>query len=181
MNEKKKEEQKQELQTRPPRGLTSPFDRFDLASESGFFKEMDRFFEEYLPHRWLHQFRLGLPGSLAAHGRLSPFAGKTPSVDVIDREGDFLIKAELPGVDKKDINITLANNTLTLEAKMSKEEKEEKEEYFRQEICRGAYQRTIVLPAAVKESEAKASFKNGILELTIPKVEKTKRSTIKVE
>lgn len=180
MSEKKKEEQKQELQKMPSRGLSSPFERFDLMSDSGFFREMDRLFEEYLPHRWLHQFRLGRPGSLAAHS-LSPFAGKTPTVDVIDREGDFLIKAELPGVGKEDINITIADNTLTLEAKMSKEEKEEKGEYFRREICRGSYQRTLALPAAVKENEAKATFKNGVLELIVPKVEKTKRSTIKVE
>ncbi len=64
---------------------------------------------------------------------------------------------------------------------MSKEEKEEKAEYFRQEICRGSYRRVIDLPAAVKENEAKATFKNGILELTIPKMEKAKRSTIKVD
>ena len=99
----------------------------------------------------------------------------------MDREGDFLIKAELPGVDKKDINITIANNILTLEANVSKEEKEEKADYYRQEICRGSYQRTFALPAAVKENEAKASCKNGILELTIPKMEKTKRLPIKVE
>ena len=112
---------------------------------------------------------------------MAPFAGKTPCVDVINRESDFLVKAELPGVEKKDINITLANNMLTLEASMSKEEKEEKAAYCRQEICRGTYKRTIQLPEAVKESEAKATFENGILELTIPKMEKTKRSTIKVE
>jgi HSP20 family protein len=180
MNEKKKEEKNQELQKMPPRGVTSPFERFDLMSDSGLFKEMDRFLEEYLPRRWWRQFHLGFPGSLTGH-QLAPFEGKTPSVDVIDRDNDFLIKAELPGVDKKDINISIANNVLTLEACMGKEEKEEKAEYYRQEICRGSYRRSIQLPAAVKEDDAKATFKNGILELTVPKLEKTKRSTIKVE
>lgn len=179
MNEKKKEEQKQELQKMPPRGMTGPHERFDLLSDSNFFKEMDQIFEHYFPRRWRHPFRLGWPGT-ATH-QMAPFEGKTPCVDIIDREADFLIKAELPGVDKKDINITIANNVLTLEANMGKEEKEEKADYYRQEICRGSYQRTFSLPAAVKENEAKASFKNGILELTIPKMEKTKRSTIKVE
>jgi len=112
---------------------------------------------------------------------MSPFEGKTPHIDVINREEDILVKAELPGVDKKDIHITIANNVVTLEASMSKEEKEEKAEYHRQEICRGSYRRTFELPAAVKENDAKATFKNGILELTIPKVEKTKRTSIKVE
>lgn len=180
MNDKKKEEKSQELQKTPARGVPSPFERFDLWSDSGFFKEMDRFFEEYLPHRWWRQFHLGTPGAMGGH-HLRPFAGKTPSVDIIDRDDDFLIKAELPGVDKKDISISIANNALTLEASMGKEEKEEKDAYYRQEICRGSYRRTIQLPAAVKENEAKATFKNGILELTLPKMEKTKRATIKVE
>jgi len=179
MNEKKKEEKKQEVQKVPPRVPASPFERFDLLPDFGFFKEMDRFFEDYLPRRW-RQTHLGWPGRLAAHGML-PFEGKTPSVDIQNREEDILIKAEMPGVDKKDIHITIAGNSLTLEAKMEKEEKEEKGEYYRQEICRGSYSRTIELPAAVKEGEAKATFQNGVLELTIPKLEKTKRSTIKIE
>jgi len=180
MNDKKKEEKKQEVQKMPPRMPLSPFERFDLLSDSGFFKEMDRIFDEYLPHRFWRQFQLGWPGRVAAHA-MAPFEGKTPSVDVLNRENDFLIKAELPGVEKKDINITIANNTVTLEARMSKEEKEEKGEYYRQEICRGSYRRTIELPEAVKDSEAKATFQNGVLELTIPKQEKTKKTTIRIE
>jgi HSP20 family protein len=176
MNEKKKEEKKQKVQPRVP---ASPFERFDPLSDFGFFKEMDRFIEDYLPRRW-RQAHLGWPGRLAGHGML-PFEGKTPSVDIQNREEDILIKAEMPGVDKKDIHITIAGNALTLEAKMEKEEKEEKGEYYRQEICRGSYSRTIELPTAVKEGEAKATLQNGVLELTLPKVEKTKRSTIKVE
>lgn len=176
----KKEEKKQEVQKMPPRDLPSPFERFDLLSDAGFFKDMDRFFEDYLPRRWWHQFHLGRPGRTGIHA-MAPFEGKQPCVDVIDRDDNILVKAELPGVDKKDINISIANNVLTLEATMSKEEKEEKAEYYRQEICRGSYQRSIALPAAVKEDEAKATFQNGVLELTIPKMEKTKRSTIKIE
>jgi HSP20 family protein len=138
------------------------------------------FFGEDLPRRWWRQWHPGWPGRLSGHP-MSLFEGNTPSVDILNRESDFLIKAELPGVDKKDIAITLANNTLTLEASIGKEEKEEKAEYYRQEICRGSYRRSIALPEAVKENEAKASFRNGVLELTIPKQEKSKRSTIKVE
>ena len=181
MNEKKKQEENQGLPTLRSHDLPSPFGKFDFFSDPGFFKEMDRIFEEYLPRRWWHHLRHGLPSGMATASAGLLFEGKTPSVDIIDREADILIKAELPGVDKKDINITLANNVLTIEASMGKEEKEEKADYYRQEICRGTYRRSIDLPAAVKESEAKAVFKNGMLELTIPKTEKTKRSTIKVE
>ena len=112
---------------------------------------------------------------------MEPFLGKTPSVDILDREEDFLIKAELPGVEKKDIKISIVNNMLTLEASMDKEEKEEKGEYYRREICSGMFRRTIDLPEPVKEEEAKATFKNGILELVVPKVAKAKRTTVKVD
>lgn len=175
MDDKKKEE----LQKMVPRRMASPFERFDFGPDAGLFRTMDRFFEDYLPRRWWQQFHHDWPRS--SFHEMTPFAGKTPCVDVIDRETDFLIRAELPGVEKKDINISITNNILTLEASMSKEEKEEKTEYHRQEICRGSYRRSFELPAPVKESEAKASLKNGVLELVIPKVEKTKRMTIKVE
>lgn len=180
MGEKNKEEKKQEVAKTPARGPLSPFERFSMMQDSDFFRDMDRFFDEYLPRRWWRQMRGGWPTRFAGHG-MAPFEGKTPSVDILNRENDFLVKVELPGVKKEDIQITIANNILTLDAKMSKEEKEEKGEYYRREICSGSYRRTIELPEAVKESEAKATFQNGILELTIPKQEKTKRATIAIQ
>ena len=177
MNEVKKEEKKQPTPKMPIQ--SSAPEREDFFPRSSFSHELERMFDEYIPRRWWPQFHFGWPAQIAPN--LSAFQGKTPSVDVIDRDSDLLIKAELPGVDKKDISLTIADGVLTLEAKINKEDKEEKEQYYRREICRGSDKRVIELPAAVKEDEAKASFKNGILELTLPKVEKTKRATIKVE
>jgi len=180
MNDKSKEEKGQDALKTSPRGMAPLVERFDLFGDSNFLQEMDRFFDDYLPRRWRQHSQHGFPGRPLS-ASMSPFEGKTPRVDVINREEDILVKAELPGVDKKDIALTIANNILTLDASMSKEEKEEKAEYYHQEICRGSYRRTFELPAAVKENEAKATFQNGILELTIPKMEKTKRATIKVD
>jgi HSP20 family protein len=180
MNDKKKEEKKQEVGKARPRASLSPFRRFDLLPESGFVREMDRLFHDYLPRRWWQQFHLGWPERFGGHP-LEPFEGKIPSVDILDRENDFLVKAELPGVEKKDIAISISNNVLTLEANVRREEKEEKGEYFRKEICSGVFRRSIELPVPVMEEDAKASFKNGILELTIPKREKTKRTAIPVD
>jgi len=178
MNEVKKEEKKQPATKMPIQG--SPPERSDLFPQSRFYNEIERIFDEYIPRRWWPQFHIGWPHQIMPP--ITPaFHGKTPSIDVIDRDGDLLVKAELPGVEKKDISLTIADGVLTLEAKIDKEEKEEKEQYYRREICRGSFKRVIELPAAVKEDEAKASFKNGVLELTLPKVEKTKRATIKVE
>ena len=133
MEEKKRKDKGQELQPLRQHDLQSSFGKPEGFSDSGFFREMDRFFEEYLPHRWLHHLRHGWPSVATGHHMVTPFEGKTPSVDIVDREADFLIKAELPGVDKKDISITIANNAVTLEANMCKEEKTEKEDYYRRE------------------------------------------------
>ena len=84
-------------------------------------------------------------------------------------------------MSKDDISIHLSGTALTLEAHMDKEAKEEKGRYCRREICRGSFRRTIDLPAPVRENEARATFKDGILELVLPKVEKTKRTRIQVD
>ena len=164
MNEVKKEEKKQPAPKMPIQSAVP--ERGSLFPQSRFYNEIERLFDEYIPRRWWPQSHLGWPAGIA-HS-MAAFQGKTPSIDVIDRDSDLLIKAELPGVEKKDISLTIADGILTLEANINKEEKEEKEQYYRREICRGSYKRVIELPAAVKEDEAKASFKNGILELTLP-------------
>lgn len=159
-------ESKQEVQKAEPTRALSPFE------------EMDKYFESHFPSGWLRPFQWPRMswGELAA-----PFEGKTPNVDVIDRENVVIVKAELPGVDKKDIDVSVTKNTVTIKGKTSHEEKEEKGDYYRCEISRGAYSRTLPLPSEVDEEKAKANIKDGILELTLPKVEKAKRKTIKVE
>ncbi len=143
------------------------------------FEEMDRLFESFLPRGWLRPMRWEWPsmGELAA-----PFEGRLPKVDVVDRDSDILVRAELPGVDKKDLDISITDNTVTIHATTSHESEEEKEgEYYRREITRGTFSRTVALPAEVDADAAKASFKDGILELTVPKVEKAKRRRIEVQ
>ena len=162
----KEKESKQEVQKVEPARALSPFE------------EMDKFFESHFPSGWLRPFQWPRMswGEVAA-----PFEGKMPNVDVIDRENEVIVKAELPGVDKKDIDVSVSKNTVTIKGKTSHEEKEEKGDYYRCEISRGAYTRTLPLPADVDEEKAKANIKDGILELTLPKIEKAKRKTIKVE
>lgn len=142
------------------------------------FEEMDRFFESRFPSGWMRPFHWTLPSWSEVN---APFEGKMPNVDVIDRENEIVVKAELPGVDKKDLDISVTKNTVTIKGSTSHEEKEEKGDFYRCEMSRGSYSRTLHLPAEVNEEKAKAKFKDGILELTIPKVEKAKRRIIKVE
>jgi HSP20 family protein len=104
-----------------------------------------------------------------------------PKVDVIDRDEDILLRAELPGVEKKDLEISTSDTAVTLKATTKHEEKEEKGDYYRCEITRGSFARTVALPARVQSDEAKASLKDGVLELTLPKVEKSKRHAVTVK
>jgi HSP20 family protein len=84
-------------------------------------------------------------------------------------------------VRKEDIEIALAGNLLTLKGQTKREEKEEKGDYYRCEISQGSFSRTVTLPAEVNEAGARAELRDGMLEVTLPKVEKAKKRPIKVE
>ena len=141
------------------------------------FEDMERMFEEFRPRGWLRHWRHEFPG----WERLMPFEGHTPRVDVIDRDEEVVIHAELPGVNKEDLDVSLTDDTVTIKGSSAHEEKEEKGDYYRREVSRGEFSRTVPLPCEVDDSKAKATFKDGIMELVLPKVEPAKRRTIKVE
>ena len=109
------------------------------------------------------------------------FELQMPRVDVIDREQEILVRVELPGVEKKDLEVNLSGQILTIKGKSHREEKEHEGEYFRSEISRGAFQRTMRLPEEVEEKGIKAGFKDGMLEVRLPKAHKVERHQIRVE
>ena len=166
MAREEKKASKQELQKAEPKRALSPFE------------EMDRLFEDYFSRGWMRPFRWEWPslGELA-----KPFEGKMPKVDVIERDDEVIVKAELPGVDKKDLDVSVTENSVTIKGTTSHEEKEEKGDYYRCEISRGACARTVALPSYVDADKAKANFKDGVLELKLPKVEKSKRRSIEIK
>jgi HSP20 family protein len=104
-----------------------------------------------------------------------------PKVDVVDHETEVVVKAELPGVQKDDIDVSVTDNSVTIKGSTSHEEKEEKGNYYRREISRGSFSRTVALPSDVDADKARASFNDGILVLTIPKMEKSHRKSVTVE
>ena len=104
-----------------------------------------------------------------------------PKVDVVDREAEVVVRAELPGVEKDGVELTVTDHTLILRAQTRHEEKEEKGEYFRHEMTHGEFQRTLELPEAVDQEKARATFRNGVLQVTLPKLEKTPRTKISIE
>lgn len=106
----------------------------------------------------------------------------TPRVDVAEMKDRYEIDAELPGVDKKDIEVTLDKGLLTLSAESRYEEKEEKEgRVIRQERRYGKYMRSFNLGTDVNEEDIKAEFKDGLLKLTVPRVEEQSQVSKRIE
>lgn len=154
----------QELQRGAPAHALSTFD------------EMDRLFDSFMRHGWMRPWRFEWPSlpELALESKM-------PKVDVVDRENEIVVRAEVPGVEKKDLDVSVSDNAVTIKGSTRHEEKEEKGDYYRHEISSGAFSRTVALPAEVDGSRAKANFQDGMLELTLPKIEKAKRHSIKLE
>lgn len=109
------------------------------------------------------------------------FMGGMPRVDVIDRDREILVKAELPGIEKENIDVSITNNHLFIKAKTSHEEKKEEDNYLRREMTSSEFYRSIHLPANIDESHVKSTFKNGLLELVIPKKEDSFRRKISID
>lgn len=100
--------------------------------------------------------------------------------DVIDKGDSYLLQAELPGFNKEDINVELKNGYLTVTAKHNEENKEEKENYIRQERRYGSYQRSFYV-GEIDQSTITAEYKNGVLELSFPKETDTPTSVARIE
>jgi len=139
--------------------------------------EMDRLIEGVMPRGWARPFRFEWP----TWGEFPHVGAKFPRVDIIDRDAEVVVRAEIPGVNKNDLDVSLSDNTVTLKGSTRHEEKKENGDYFRSEITTGSFARTLTLPGNVDSARAKATFKDGVLELTVPKVEQSKRHTVPVE
>ncbi|MBN2124412.1 MAG: Hsp20/alpha crystallin family protein [Deltaproteobacteria bacterium] len=104
----------------------------------------------------------------------------SPAVDVVDQEDRILIKAELPGVDKKDIHVELKNNVLTLEGERREEKETKEERYYRKERFFGSFRRSFAVPEGLDPEAVKAEYKDGVLSVEIPKPEEKKTRKIAV-
>ena len=104
-----------------------------------------------------------------------------PAIDITENEKEIKVKASIPGMDQKDIEVHLEENTLTIKGEKKEELKEEKENYLRKEMSYGSFYRGFTLPSPVKEEEITATYKNGILEIVLPKEEEAKPTKIEVK
>jgi len=104
-----------------------------------------------------------------------------PALDIADREDAIVIKAELPGCKPDDIEISVHGNTMTISGEKKECKEEKKENYYHVESRYGSFRRDLVLPAEVNADKIEAKCQEGILHITLPKVEKAKAKRIKVQ
>ncbi len=151
-----------ELTTWKPSRELTPFREFERMR-----RDMDRLWESF--------FEGGVRRRSEEEG------GWYPSLDVAETKNEFVVKAEVPGMEPKDIDISLSDGTLTIKGE-KKHEKEEKEEgYHLVERSYGAFTRSIQLPSEVHREKISASYKNGVLKIVLPKSEEAKKKEVKIK
>lgn len=137
-------------------------------------RDMDRMMEDFFGRR----MRSWWPEGWFKADKLEV---RAPAVDLYEEKDDIVIKAEIPGMDKDNIEVNLTDHTLTIKGEKKKEEEVKEENYYRSERSYGSFVRTLELPKDVHADKVKASFKNGILEVRMPKTEEAKAKEIKVK
>jgi HSP20 family protein len=140
------------------------------------FEEMEKRFEEF----FRRPFSL-LGPSWFPSVRLHELEEITPTVDIFEEGNDVVVKAELPGMKKEDIDVNITDDVITISGEKKKEEKVEKKNYYRVERSYGSFTRSFRMPSEVESDKAKASFKDGVLEVKIPKTEEAKKKEKKVQ
>jgi HSP20 family protein len=141
---------------------------------------MERLFERMIDDIWRRPF----PSLLQPERWWPAETGmmmRIPSVDVYEEKDDVVIKAEIPGLSKEDINVQVTDSTLTIKGEKKREEEVKEDDYYRCERSFGSFTRAVALPCDVKADQVKASFKNGVLEVRMPKTEEAKKKAITVK
>ena len=138
----------------------SPLDEIATMRES-----MDRLFEDHFSRR----------------PRNGGAVVWQPAIDMSETESEVLVRVELPGVDPKNVDVSVTADTLTIRGQAQAEQETRNKAYYHRELRYGTFQRTLALPTEMEGEQAKATFRHGILEIRIPKAERVKPKSVKVE
>ena len=123
-----------------------------------------------------------LLGRFMSEFDLPPARGKYwPSIDVADKGDDIVVNVEIPGCDPEDIEVSVEGDTLTIRGEKKESSETKEEDYYHMESFRGNFRRDLVLPSDVDADKAEASCRDGVLQITLPKAETSKKKTIKVQ
>ncbi len=126
-------------------------------------REIDRMFEDFLPTR--------------REGELMIM----PKIDLFESDNDVILKAELPGLKKDNIDVTVTEDEVHLKGERKEETETKKGSYVRKEINYGKFERVVALPAEIDPEKVQAEFKDGVLEIKMPKKEEAKKKVKKIE
>jgi HSP20 family protein len=130
-------------------------------------REMDRLWESFFEER--------------PRRKIEELGEWGPSLDLSETKNDLIVKAEVPGIDPKGIDISLSNDVLTIKGEKKQEKEEKEENYHFIERSYGAFSRSIRLPREVQSDKINASYKNGLLKVALPKSEEAKKKEIKIK
>lgn len=109
------------------------------------------------------------------------FRMRGPAVDLYEQKDEIIVKAELPGLTKDDIEVNITDKLLTIKGEKKKVDEVKEEDYYRSERAYGSFIRSVELPAEVTLEKVKAAFKNGVLEIRLPKSEQAKQKEIRLK
>jgi HSP20 family protein len=137
------------------------------------FSEMERMFDDFFGRRlrpfwddrWWPARAIGI---------------SAPAVDLYEEKDDIIAKVDLPGMEKEDIEVNITDHRLTVKGEKKKTEEIKEENYYRSERTYGTFSRTVEIPKEVQVEKARATFKNGVLEIRLPKTEEAKKKEAKV-
>ena len=167
---KDKKEEKMELAQKTPE-MVNPF-----GMMRRFTKDMERLFDDFGAFSFPNFFKTDF----------APFRMEfdnvewVPQIEVLQNNGQFMVKADLPGLTKDEVKVELTDNLLTISGERKEEKEEKREGFYRSERSYGSFYRQVPLPEGAKTEDAAATFFNGVLEITMP-VPKVEASTRKLE
>jgi HSP20 family protein len=158
---------------------TVPAKTAEWAPFDSLRREIDRVFDDFHPFGWR------LPSTRSVFGFETPRLGTgdwaiAPAMDVVEKEGEYEISAELPGIDENKVEIKLANNTLTIKGEKQDEKEEKQKDYYMSERRYGSFQRSFALPDGIDADKIEANFTKGVLTVKLPKTPAAQQAEKKI-
>jgi HSP20 family protein len=142
-------------------------------------REVDRLFDDFRPGAWRLPF--GRPSAFEMSWPPSDVFRVAPAMDLVEKDGGYEITAELPGMDEKNIEVKLSDNTVTIRGEKTEEKDEQKQDYRLSERRHGSFVRTFTLPDSVNADKISATYGKGVLKLVMPKTDSAKGKQRKIE
>jgi HSP20 family protein len=147
--------------------------KHEMQKYSSPFQDMEQMFEDFFQRRFFAP-------SWMPHFKFPEVPDVSASVDMFEEGNDLVIKAEIPGMKKEEIKIDFAGDTITISGEKKSEERTERKDYHRVERSFGSFSRRLRLPVEIQIDKSQAIFKDGVLEIRMPKSETEKQKVRKI-